>query len=89
MTKTEQALHDALMVLLHDKVVIDHLMQNDLMAFKQAQDAINESLYQNESASVFSQPEDRPSANYASARESAIDEQAAEFDYFNDDFNDD
>ncbi len=89
MTKTEQALHDALMVLLQDWVIIEHLMNNDPMAFKQAQDAINESLYQGESASVFSQPEDRPSANYASARESAIDEQTAEFDYFNDDFNDD
>lgn len=49
MTETEQKLHDALMVLLHDKVVIEHLMHNDPMAFKQAQDAINESLYQGES----------------------------------------
>lgn len=49
MTVTEQKLHDALMVLLQDWVIIEHLMHNDPMAFKQAQDAINESLYQGES----------------------------------------
>ena len=46
MPETEQKLHDALLVLLHDRVIVEHLMNNDPMAFKQAQDAINESLYQ-------------------------------------------
>jgi hypothetical protein len=49
MNETEQKLYDALMVLMHDKVVIEHLMHNDPMAFKQAQEAINASLYQGES----------------------------------------
>lgn len=46
MTETEQKLHDALLVLMQDRVIVEHLMNNDPMAFKQAQDAINESLYQ-------------------------------------------
>ena len=49
MSEAEQKLYDALMVLLHDKVVLEHLMRNDPMAYKQAVEAIDASLYQGES----------------------------------------
>lgn len=41
----EQKLYDALWVLLNDKVLIEHLLRHDPMALKQAQEAMDSSLY--------------------------------------------
>lgn len=45
---TEKKLYDALMVLLYDWVIVEHLKANDPMAMHQAHEAVTEYLMKNE-----------------------------------------